>query len=90
MESICLALSFPWVDHCPWCSLGGDIRMNEKIHGNQMQCTEVTNDGEWCVCLCERACEGTIRLEDLQRRYPGIKISIRKEQLEEKEETKKS
>ncbi len=33
------------------------------------------------VCLCKRCCEDHIKLKDILKMYPGIVISIRKEQL---------
>ena len=58
--------------------------MNEKIllsdghHGNQ---AVVTENGELCVCLCEKACKGTVTLKDLMGFFPDLKIAVRRDQI---------
>ena len=41
----------------------------------------ISATGELYVCLCEKACKNHIKLSDLQKTYPGLKISIRNEQI---------
>jgi len=54
-----------------------------KIHDGVTNAVEVSSINELCVCLCEVSCRGTITLLNLQNKYPGVKISIRKEQLKD-------
>ena len=39
---------------------------------------QVTDSGFLKVCLCEKCCEGHIRLEDLMFMYPCLNIQIEK------------
>jgi len=56
--------------------------MTDIISGSDPHSVNVNDDNELHVCLCKKACEGTITMTDLLLLYPGLHVSIRKEQLE--------
>jgi len=55
--------------------------MADIKEGNKGNYAKVDTNGELYVCLCDKCCNGSIKLEDLEKRFPNISISIRKEQL---------
>jgi hypothetical protein len=50
--------------------------------GSNWNVAQVSALGELHICLCKKACKGTIKLSELEKMYPNIRISIRNEQIE--------
>lgn len=51
--------------------------MVKLFDNSNAQAVKMSAESELLVCMCEPSCEGHISLEDLQKLYPGLKISLR-------------
>ncbi len=56
-----------------------------RIEASAKNVVRVDTEGELWVCLCEKTCEQYTNLRELQEAFPGLRISIREDQLGAKE-----